>query len=101
VFRPFFIKEILDEYIRRNFQTLQDKAISNPLLGGRWATFEKTFEGPEAGYDIIHSLGVAPKHVFITWVSKGTATLHYGAVTEKAINITVTSDCVVRGIVGG
>lgn len=86
----FFLNEITDRFIRRNFELLRDFfRTESPMLG--FKHFSITFTGNVAHYQTPHKLGFLPKDILVTsQVGVGTVTWHYDEFTEDLLDLTVS-----------
>lgn len=84
------ITEIVDEYIRKNFEKLADYIKKeNPLKGFR--SFEVKFEKTEANKKFSHGLGFVPKDVFLTSIlGTGSVQFNYANFTATELDLTIT-----------
>lgn len=94
------IKEIKDQYIRKNFQNISDYfSNQNQLLNFKF--FDQSFTGQNTNAKIAHGLGVVPEDIIVTQVTgKGRVTFNYGKFDSTNIDVSTDDDCRVRFFAG-
>ena len=82
--------EILDQYVRKNFERVKefiDK--ESPLKGFR--AYEISFTETKANYKFKHVLGFLPKDVLLSsQIGTGVIVFNYSSFTETEIDLTIT-----------
>lgn len=94
------VKEISDQYIRKNFQNLSSYfSTQNQLLNFKF--YEIVFTAATANYNLVHGLGVIPQDVIMmNCVGSGTVSFNFGLSTATNLNITTTGAMRIRFMVG-
>jgi hypothetical protein len=102
----FFQKEIVDRYVRENFQKLSSYLRDDTWRKGNFKFFTHTFTTNEVAAGQIslpHNLGFVPKDVIVLSVSNpdsATVTWHYDDFTRENVAVTASAVCTVRAYVG-
>lgn len=95
-----FVKEIIDQVLRKNFQLLSDYFSSqNQLLNFNFQ--ELNFSGAVTNQQVPHSLGIVPQDIIVTKVTGGgKITFNHGLFTAQNMYVTVDGACRVRFFFG-
>lgn len=93
-------KEITDQYVKQNFDTLNKYfSAQNQFLNFRF--FEQVFSGSVSGFILAHGLGFTPQDIVLTkLIGPGAVTFNHGAFTTSNISLSTSGACRVRFYVG-
>lgn len=94
------LDKITDKALRENLETIANEFQFNPFLNGSFNHFEIETSVANTNYLFRHALGFAPKDVWITFVSAGTASINYNKVDKNNIGLNISGPCTVRFIAG-
>lgn len=96
-----FKTEVLDKYIRENFQRLEDRANVDVFDLGRFK-FLTYAVGSASTAELQHNLGFQPKDVIALSVSPDNTTVTWNTddFTRTTLSVTVSAACTVRALVG-
>lgn len=95
------IKEIVDIYIRENFQKLSNFLSEQKILRGQWAFINISESGVVTQKPYSHGQKFVPKDVILTSsIGAGTLSFNYALFDEKYIYITTTGAVNARAFVG-
>lgn len=93
------IKEIKDQYIRKNFSNLNDYFRSqNQLLDFKF--FQQTFTAAVSNYKIAHGFKFIPQDLLVTQLVGANATFNFDSFDSKNIDVSVDGPCVLRFFLG-
>lgn len=98
---PFLlVKEIKDQYLRKNFQNLSDYfSQQNQLLD--FAFFDRSFTEAQENVKIAHGLTYIPQDIICTQVTgAGRVTFNYGQFDKTNLDLSVSDACRVRFFAG-
>lgn len=103
----FFTSEIVDRYVRENFQKLAAYLKDEPFRKGRFRFIEKdlatdTVTGYPADVSFPHQLGFQPKDVLLLSVSPDSVTVtpKYDSFTRTHATFNISAACTIRAYVG-
>lgn len=93
------IKEISDQYIRKNFQNLNDYFKNqNQLLDFKF--FTQTFTQATDNFKIAHGLKYIPQDIIVTQLVGANMTVNFDKFTGTNLDVSVDGPCVVRFFIG-
>ena len=99
--KPLNTNLITDNYVKKNFEILQDEFLSNPFLKGAFKFFEINIENTAAGtYKIPHGLGFKPKDVLLTSYLGTVPTFNYTEFDATNIVVVTTGQVLFRAFIG-
>jgi hypothetical protein len=94
------VNQVLDGFVRANFQRLQDYLNASSLLRGNYSFRELTL-GAVTNHNVAHSLGFVPVDIIQTYVSDGADVIwHYDNFTSTTLQVSTTKACTVRAYIG-
>lgn len=97
----FILKDIEDEYVRENFNRLNDFMRAFPLFKGSFKFCNLVFDRALTNQKIAHGLGFKPTDVLVSRVlGPGILTFEYLDFDDKSLVITTTGACQVRAFIG-
>lgn len=94
------IKEIVDQYVRENFQKLGNFLSGQAILKGQWQFITISESTAVINKPYQHGLKFIPKDVLVTSVIGGSLTFNYARFDEKYIYITTDGPVEGRSFVG-
>lgn len=99
----FFKSEIVDKFVRENFQKLESYFIAEPFSKGNFKFLEIVLAKAASNKAVAHNLTYAPKDVILLSVlspDTATVTWHYDLFDRQFIYITTSAACTVRAYIG-
>lgn len=97
----FFLGEIKDIYIRKNFEKIREIFLGLPFLQSQLKFYEIQFPAAVANFKYPHGRTFAPKDVIQTsLIGAGALTWNYALFDSTHLDITVTGPCTVRAFIG-
>lgn len=95
-----FTVQIVDGFVRENFQRVQNFLSGHPLMRGNFEFMELTL-GAVTNHNVPHLLGFTPKDVITLSVSDSADVIwHYDNFTSDNIQVSTTKACTVRLYLG-
>lgn len=94
------IKEISDQYVRKNFHTLNDYfKVQNQLVDFKF--FKQTFTAASTNFKIAHGLKYIPQDILTTQlIGNANVTFNYDKFDTSNIDVTVDGPCTIRFFAG-
>jgi hypothetical protein len=95
-----FTKQIQDDYVRKNFETLEDAFNSLVFASGDFEFFEFEIKGAQPAFKLYHNLGFHPNDVIATKAIGSSFEFDYNKFNDKYITIKTTGSLYLRCFIG-
>lgn len=95
-----YTKQINDEYVRQNFEKIEEAWNDLVFTLGDFEFFEFRITGAQSDYKLYHNLGFNPNDVIVTKAIGSSYQFNYDGFNDKYLTIETTGDLYLRCIIG-